>query len=96
MPLELNVGQPVSTLPLKVDRAGLRDAAGLEIAQSNQFNRGWQSAGMNEDASTLMWKANRAEVDGDPQAAAVFEQQGHFRIPDKICAWVGSLTFSRR
>ncbi len=76
MPLELNVGQPASTLPLNVERATLRDAAGLEIAQSNQFNRGWQSAGMNEDASKLMWKANRAEEGGDLESAAVFEQQG--------------------
>ncbi len=63
----------VSDLYAPQTRDLLRQA---DIAQSNQAVRGWNSADLNEDASKLMWKANRAEEGGDLESAAVFEQQG--------------------
>jgi len=75
MPLPLTLGQPDQTLPMNVDREGLRAAAGYEIDNSSQFNRGWQSAGMGEDANALMSKALWAKRQGDEVNGSVYEQQ---------------------
>lgn len=75
MPLEINLGQP-ALAPVNVDRVTLRNALSSEIAGASQVNRGWQSAGIGEDANALMWKANEAAISGDHQTAAVLKQQG--------------------
>lgn len=76
MALPLNVDPTESTIPLNVDRQGLRAAADFEIANSSQFNRGWQSADLGEDANSLLWKARNAYANGDDAGGAVLEQQG--------------------
>lgn len=76
MPLPITLGPLEQTLPMNIDRQGLRGAANYEIANSSQFNRGWQSADIGEDANSLMWKANEAAVSGDLQTAAILKQQG--------------------
>ena len=80
MPIELN------TTP---SRLSLRDAvtdlyspeniAANEAGQINastQFGRGWISAGMSEDANSLLTKARSAYEAGDHQSGAALESQG--------------------
>ncbi len=80
MPIELN------TTP---SRLSLRDAvtdlyspeniAANEAGQINastQFGRGWTSAGMSEDANSLLTKARSAYEAGDHQSGAALESQG--------------------
>ncbi len=47
---------------------------------SSQFGRGWESAGLNEEASALMFESNRAASSGDLLRAASLKQQGLDRM----------------
>lgn len=71
----LNVSTSFNPLAVNVDTSTLRNAVGSEIAQASQFNRGWQSAGIGEDANALMSKALAARMAGDHASGDILEQQ---------------------
>jgi hypothetical protein len=75
MPLPITLSPVEQTLPMDIDRQGLRGAANYEIANSSQFNRGWQSAGIGEDANALMSKSLAARMAGDHASGDILEQQ---------------------
>ena len=71
----LNVSTSFNPLAVNVDTSTLRNAVGSEIAQASQFNRGWQSAGIGEDANALMSKSLAARMAGDHASGDILEQQ---------------------
>ena len=79
MPLDI-----VAPQPLKLSDAYLSGYTPASLAQdqqydidgSSQLRRGWEAAGMGEDANSLLTKARSAYEAGDHQSGAALEQQG--------------------
>lgn len=79
MPLDI-----VAPQPLKLSDAYLSGYTPASLAQdqqydidgSSQLKRGWEAAGMGEDANSLLTKARSAYEAGDHQSGAALEQQG--------------------